>query len=107
MARYALVRTVDSIVTNITEWDGVSPYAPPAGHTAVLDATAKAIIGATLIGGVAGAPPTRVAVEAADFIATYPREFVKMLMSAFVAQGALTQVKADAILLAVMNALTR
>ena len=107
MARYALVRTSDSIVTNITEWDGVSPYTPPTGTTAVLDAAAKAIIGATFIAGVAGTPPARLSVEAADFFATYPREFIKMIMSAFVAQGALTQAKADAILLAVMTALTR
>ena len=36
MERYAMVRDVDNVVDNISLWDGVTPYTPPAGITMVL-----------------------------------------------------------------------
>lgn len=40
MARYAITRNSDGLVRNIIEWDGVSSWGPPGGHTARLSATA-------------------------------------------------------------------
>lgn len=31
VGRWALVRTADNVVDNAIEWDGVTPYTPPAG----------------------------------------------------------------------------
>lgn len=35
VARWAVVREADNVVDNIIEWDGETPWAPPAGHVAV------------------------------------------------------------------------
>ena len=60
-ANYAVVSS-GGIVVNIVQWDGVTPYTPPAGDTLVL-ATATAQIGGTYNAGiftVPGAPtPTQ------------------------------------------------
>jgi hypothetical protein len=33
--RYAIVENATKIVVNIVKWDGVTPWTPPAGTTAV------------------------------------------------------------------------
>lgn len=35
MSNYAIVRDSDGLIENITVWDGVTPWTPPAGTTAV------------------------------------------------------------------------
>lgn len=35
LGRWALVRTADNMVVNVIEWDGVTPYTPPADVTVV------------------------------------------------------------------------
>ena len=34
MARYAIIRIIDGLVTNVTEWDGGPQWSPPSGHEA-------------------------------------------------------------------------
>ena len=52
VAHYAIVDSQGS-VNNVTEWDGTTPWSPPAGYTAVevTDQTGPAQIGATYSGG--------------------------------------------------------
>lgn len=45
MAKYAIVR--DGVVLNVTEWDGETPWSPPEGTEAVLDAEETAERGGT------------------------------------------------------------
>lgn len=49
MARWAVIR--NTIVENVCEWDGVTPWTPPAGTT-LQPATPDAVIGATWNGTV-------------------------------------------------------
>jgi hypothetical protein len=32
VARWAVIRDADDVVDNIIEWDGSTPWTPPAGH---------------------------------------------------------------------------
>lgn len=47
---YAIVRDSDGLVLNVVLWDGEAQWSPPAGTTAVPDATSpdqQAVIGGT------------------------------------------------------------
>lgn len=53
---YAIVQ--NGIVVNTIEWDGVSPWQPPAGASVVLIPDGAYVgIGSTYSNGVFGAPP--------------------------------------------------
>jgi len=57
MARYVIVRTVDSVVVNAVEWDGdIARWRPDVGHSAVLSARAGNI-GDTFNGAIFIPPP--------------------------------------------------
>lgn len=53
---YAIVNSTTGAVENITEWDGLTPWSPPSGTTAVL-ADEDAVIGGTYANGVFTKPP--------------------------------------------------
>jgi hypothetical protein len=53
---YAIVE--NGVVTNIVEWDGMTPWTPPAGSSAVaVQDGAYVGIGSTYANGVFGEPP--------------------------------------------------
>lgn len=55
MKNYALINT-ENIVVNVTRWDGISPWQPPAGQQAV-ELTSEAGIGWSYIDGQFIPPP--------------------------------------------------
>ena len=57
MANYPLV-DVNGNVVNVIAWDGVTPYTPPDGLTAVLDPVPQVGIGWTYANGVFTPPVT-------------------------------------------------
>jgi hypothetical protein len=63
MARYAIVRDSDGLVLNVAEWDGVRPWSPPPGRTAVQ--TDAGGVGDTFTPPSTFTPPDQGAVDAA------------------------------------------
>ena len=53
--QYAVIHTATGAIENIIEWDGVSPWEPPAGCNVV--ASQSYAIGGTLVDGVYTPPP--------------------------------------------------
>jgi hypothetical protein len=53
---YAIVE--NGVVTNVVDWDGITPWVPPAGSTAVIIPDGSyAGIGSSYSNGVFGEPP--------------------------------------------------